>query len=160
MNNEMDRAELLTKVLMLSTQVSNGEAYEIDDLFVEKAKSIVNYNGSLSQDEIIASLCALNLLNAAIKTPKFKDKLSYQYIKTNAEGLIKKIDAVRNSEISYYYNSCERCLYYNVGEVIFSFHNVPLTPAVLKASRCLPIKWSGIRLQKIAQPLFQYVCGC
>lgn len=39
---------------------------------------------------------------------------------------------------------------------MFSFHHVPLITEVLKASFATPIKWPGIRLQKIAQPLLNY----
>ena len=59
-------------------------------------------------------------------------------------------------KISYYYSKEEYCLYIKLGSIVFSFHHVPLTTDVLKASFAPLIKWPGIRLQRIAQPLLNY----
>lgn len=128
----------------------------IDDKLVEKAISIVLYHNQDNEDSLFLQLCALNFLNAVIKTEAFKNKLSYNLIKSNAAKLIKTIDTLRNEEISYYYNKEEYCLYIKLGNIVFSFHHVPLITEVLKASFATPIKWPGIRLQKIAQPLLNY----
>ena len=76
----------------------------IDDKLVEKAISIVLYHNQDNEDSLFLQLCALNFLNAVIKTEAFKNKLSYNLIKSNAAKLIKTIDTLRNEEISYYYN--------------------------------------------------------
>lgn len=128
----------------------------IDDKLVEKAISIVLYHNQDNEDSLFLQLCALNFLNAVIKTEAFKNKLSYNLIKYNAAKLIKTIDTLRNEEISYYYNKEEYCLYIKLGNIVFSFQHVPLITEVLKASFATPIKWPGIRLQKIAQPLLNY----
>lgn len=128
----------------------------IDDKLVEKAISIVLYHNQDNEGSLFLQLCALNFLNAVIKTEAFKNKLSYNLIKSNAAKLIKTIDTLRNEEISYYYNKEEYCLYIKLGNIVFSFHHVPLITEVLKASFATPIKWPGIRLQKIAQPLLNY----
>ena len=128
----------------------------IDDKLVEKAIGVVLYNHQENEDSLFLQLCALNFLNAAIKTEVFKNKLSYDLIKSNAAKLIKTIDTLKNEEISYYYNKEEYCLYIKLGSIVFSFHHVPLITEVLKASFATPIKWPGIRLQKIAQPLLNY----
>ena len=128
----------------------------IDDKLVEKAIGVVLYNHQENEDSLFLQLCALNFLNAAIKTEVFKNKLSYDLIKSNAAKLIKTIDTLKNEKISYYYNKEEYCLYIKLGSIVFSFHHVPLITEVLKASFATPIKWPGIRLQKIAQPLLNY----
>ena len=134
--------------------VSEGQALEIEEETVNKAKNIVIYLHPHNTDEVFLHLCALNLLNAAIKTEKFKDHLSYDLIKSNAAKLITIIDSLKKEDIiSYYFNKDEYCLYFEVGGVVFSFHHVPLTSEILKASFSNPIIWPGIRLQKIAQPL-------
>ena len=127
-----------------------------DDKLVEKAISVVIYNHQENEDSLFLQLCALNFLNAVIKIEAFKNKLSYDLIKSNAAKLIKTIDTLKNEEISYYYNKEECCLYIKLGSIVFSFHHVPLITEVLKASFATPIKWPGIRLQRIAQPLLNY----
>ena len=127
-----------------------------DDKLVEKAIGVVLYNHQENEESLFLQLCALNFLKAVIKTEAFKNKLSYDLIKSNAAKLIKTIDILKNEEISYYYNKEEYCLYIKLGSIVFSFHHVPLVTEVLKASFATPIKWPGIRLQRIAQPLLNY----
>lgn len=127
-----------------------------DDKLIEKAIGIILYHHQEDEGSLFLKLCALNFLNAAIKTEVFKNKLSYDLIKSNAAKLIKTIDTLKNEEISYYYNKEEFCLYIKFGTIVFSFHHVPLITEVLKASFATPIKWPGIRLQRIAQPLLNY----
>ena len=112
----------------------------IDDKLVEKAIGVVLYNHQENEDSLFLQLCALNFLNAAIKTEVFKNKLSYDLIKSNAAKLIKTIDTLKNEEISYYYNKEEYCLYINLGSIEYSFHHVPLITEVLKASFATAIK--------------------
>lgn len=67
----------------------------IDDKLVEKAIGVVLYNHQENEDSLFLQLCALNFLNAAIKTEVFKNKLSYDLIKSNAAKLIKTIDTLK-----------------------------------------------------------------
>lgn len=127
-----------------------------DDKLVEKAVNIMLYHNHDNVDSLFLHLCALNFLNEAIKIEAFKNKLSYDLIKSNAAKLIKTIDSLGNEEISYYYNKEEYCLYIKIQDIVFSFQHVPLITEVLKASFAVPIKWPGIRLQEIAQPLLNY----
>lgn len=135
---------------------SDGVVFSIDEGLVKKAINIVIYLHPKNEDEVFLQLCALNLLNAAIKTELYKDKLSYDLIKSNAAKLVVVFDNLKNDEVSYYYNRDEYCLYFKLGNIVFSFHHVPLTSEILKASFANPINWPGIRLQKIAQPLLNY----
>jgi hypothetical protein len=133
---------------------SEGQALVIEEETVKKAINIVVYFHPNNTDEVFLHLCALNLLNAAIKTEEFKDHLSYDLIKSNAAKLITIIDILKKEDIlSYYFSKDEYCLYFKVGGIVFSFHHVPLTSGILKASFASAIIWPGIRLQKIAQPL-------
>ena len=133
--------------------LSDGQIQSIDEELVNKAINIVIHLHPKNRDEVFLQLSALNLLNAAIKTESFKDYLSYDLIKSNAAKLLGVIDRLKSDNISYYYNKEEFCLYIKIDDIIFSFHHVPLTSEILKASFASPITWSGIRLQKIAQPL-------
>ncbi|WP_288276936.1 ATP-binding protein [uncultured Prevotella sp.] len=145
--------EISNSVIELYNQLGQGESMSINEEMVKKAINVVLYLHPKNGDEVFLMLCALNLLNAAIKTELFKDSLSYDLIKTNAAKLVSVIDALKNNDVSYYYNKDEYCLYLKYGDVVFSFHHVPLTSEILKASFASPISWPGIRLQKIAQPL-------
>ena len=135
---------------------SDEQIQVIDEKLVKKAINIVIYLHPQNTDEVFLQLCALNLLNAAIKTETYKDYLSYDLIKTNAAKLVTVIDNLKKDSISYYYNKEEYCLYFELSGIVFSFHHVPLTSEILKASFANPITWSGIRLQKIAHSLLNY----
>lgn len=145
--------EISNSVIELYNQLGQGESMPINEEMVKKAINVVLYLHPKNEDEVFLMLCALNLLNAAIKTELFKDKLSYDLIKANAAKLVAVIDVLKNNNVSYYYNKEECCLYLKYGDVVFSFHHVPLTSEILKASFASPINWPGIRLQKIAQSL-------
>ena len=146
-------SEISNSVIELYNQLGQGESMSINEEVVKKAINVVLYLHPKNEDEVFVMLCALNLLNAAIKIDFFKDQLSYDLIKTNAAKLVAVIDTLKNNDMSYYYNKDEYCLYLKYGDVVFSFHHVPLTSEILKASFASPIIWPGIRLQKIAQPL-------
>ena len=135
---------------------SDEQIQVIDEKLVKKAINIVIYLHPQNTDEVFLQLCALNLLNAAIKTETYKDYLSYDLIKTNAAKLVTVIDNLKKDSISYYYNKEEYCLYFELSGIVFSFHHVPLTSEILKASFANPITWPGIRLQKIAHSLLNY----
>lgn len=135
---------------------SDEQIQVIDEKLVKKAINIVIYLHPQNTDEVFLQLCALNLLNAAIKTETYKDHLSYDLIKSNAAKLVTVIDNLKKDNISYYYNKEEYCLYFELSGIVFSFHHVPFTSEILKASFASPISWPGIRLQKIAQLLLNY----
>lgn len=136
--------------------ISEGQTISFDAELVNKAVNIVLFLHPKKEDEVFLLLCALNLLNAAIKTESYKDKLSYDLIKSNAARLVTVIDNLKKDSISYYYNKEECCLYFEFSGIVFSFHHVPLTSEILKASFANPITWPGIRLQKIAHSLLNY----
>lgn len=148
--NYNDISLLISRLLQDSL---DGQVVNIDEESVKKATNIVIFLHPKNTDEVFLQLCALNLLNAAIKTETFKDYLSYDLIKTNAAKLITNIDGLKNNDVSYYYKKDEDCLYFELGGIVFSFHHVPSTSEILKASFANPIIWPGKRLQRIAQPL-------
>ena len=135
---------------------SNGQELELDDLSVKNSINLVLNLQPSNECEVFLQLCALNLLNAAIKTEKYKDLLSYDLIKLNAAKLVGVIANLKTYNITYFYNKEENCLYIKFINIVFSFHHVPLISEILKASFAQPINWPGIRLQKIAQPLLCY----
>ena len=135
---------------------SDRQTLIADAEMVNKAINVAIYLLPKNTDEVFLQLCALNFLNAAIKTEAYKDQLSYDLIKSNAAKLVTVIDNLKKDSISYYYNKEEYCLYFELSGIVFSFHHVPLTSEILKASFANPITWPGIRLQKIAHSLLNY----
>lgn len=129
---------------------------ESDEDLINMATKIVMYIHPQNPDEVFLHLCALNFLNASIKTECYKNKLSYDFIKSNAAKLITIIDEIKDTNISYYYNKDEYCLYIKLVTIVFSFRHVPMTSEILKASFSHPIEWPGVRLQKTAKKLFLY----
>lgn len=131
---------------------------QIEDHVVEDAISVVENLHCNDSESIFYILSALNLLNAAIKRESHKAKLSYDYIKGKAVETFEYIHCHHElfEEISFYYAKNDLCLFVNVFDVIFSFHQVKETPTIIQASQFEPIEWKGIRLQRIAQPLFLY----
>ena len=154
--SNLNYKELSSQISVWLQNVSDGQAQSISEELVGKAMNIVIYLHSKNEDEVFLQLCALNLLNAAIKTETYKDHLSYDLIKSNAAKLVTVIDSLKKDNISYYYNKEEYCLYFELSGIVFSFHHVPFTSEILKASFASPISWPGIRLQKIAQLLLNY----
>ena len=154
--SNLNYKELTSQISVWLQNVSDGQAQSISEELVGKAMNIVIYLHSKNEDEVFLQLCALNLLNAAIKTETYKDHLSYDLIKSNAAKLVTVIDSLKKDNISYYYNKEEYCLYFELSGIVFSFHHVPFTSEILKASFASPISWPGIRLQKIAQLLLNY----
>lgn len=146
-------SEISNHIEEIYSQLAERESIPISEEAVKEAISIVIYLYPKNEDEVFLKLCALNLLNAAIKTELFENHLSYDFIKSNAAKMVAVIDSLKHNGISYYYNKEEDNLYFKLEDVVFSFHHIPLTGEILKASFASPISWPGIRLQKIAQPL-------
>ena len=153
---EIDYKKILNSIAGWIQNDPDELILESDEDLVNMATKIVMYIHPQNQNEIFLHLCALNFLNASIKTECYKNKLSYDFIKSNAAKLITITDEIKDTSISYYYNKDEYCLYIKLVTIVFSFHHVPMTSEILKASFSHPIEWPGVRLQKIAKKLFLY----
>lgn len=119
----------------------------IDDFNIKDSKSLFT---------IIA---ALNLLNAAIKNEDYKSILDYGYIKSNVSKVldffISNEDKFGDCEI--FYDMDHKCLYFKIFDVVFGFHQVKETTKLINiAGGREPIIWPGIRLQRIAQSVYEY----
>lgn len=104
-------------------------------------------------------VAALNLLNAAVKKDDLKSTLYYGYIKANvskvADYYISNIE--KFEETSVYYEKSRKCFFFNIFDVVFSFHQIKETNLIVNtAANFEPIIWPGIRLQRIAQSVFEY----
>jgi len=113
-------------------------------------------NNSESMFTIVA---ALNLLNASVKKDNLKSSLYYAYIKTNvskvADYYLSNKDKFEG--VTVYYEKLRYCFYFNIFDVVFSFHQIKETNLIVNvAANSEPITWPGIRLQRIAQSVFEY----
>lgn len=109
-------------------------------------------------DDYFQCFSALNLLNAAIKTKKWKQLLTYSFIKGYATRLWTHCIYHPIKGLDYYYNDDENVLYFKIYGVVFSYHNVTQNSKAQlfsKASEHIPIEWPGIRLQKFPVELWE-----
>ncbi len=102
-------------------------------------------------------MSAINLLNAAIKQKEYKNELKYGFIKRKALLIAKIIiSKYRYDNIRCYYDMDEKCIYIEVYGVVFSFHKIIEDPLIIEtAAKAEKIVWPEIRLQRIAEPLFE-----
>lgn len=110
-----------------------------------------------SPEGFFRTLSALNLLNAAIKDKRWKRQLSYGFIKGRATALFEEWIAHPIEGVRAYYDKKEGAVFFEVVGVVFSYHNIRLsetTRSFIRSSENKPIKWPGIRLQKIPVELF------
>ena len=112
-----------------------------------------------SKNDVFIKLCALNLLNAAIKDKEYKKELSYRYIKTRVSRLVNFLAS--HFENGYadelYYDAQGQCMYIRCYGIQFSFHNIIVTKEIsifANSEKNNPVEWDGIRLQPISKDLF------
>lgn len=146
-------------ILGLYNQLVDDEIQPIDETVVDDAIGVINKISVSDADSLFYFLAAMNLLNAAIKTAKHKSQLFYGFIKTRVSKITDLI--LQNpsfyTNTSVYYDDKQRCIYFDVYGVIFSFHQVQETKLIKNiASKNDRIQWTGIRLQRIAQNIFLY----
>lgn len=138
---------------------SGGKTLPITEESVNDAISYLDYSDIHNSESLFVLLASLNLLNAAIKKDSLKSTLYYNYIKSNvskvADVVLANID--KFEDVTVYYDTSKKYIFFNIYEVIFSFHQINETKKILTvAAKNTPIIWQGIRLQRIAQPLFEY----
>lgn len=124
---------------------------------VEEAIAILRKLKIYRTRDVFLYLSAINLLNAAIKQTEYKKELKYGFIKGKALLLARIIiTRYRYDNVRYYYNTDEKCLYIEVYDVVFSFHNILEDSIIIEtAAKAEKIVWPEIRLQRIATPLFE-----
>lgn len=146
-------------IFSLYNQLKENEIQHIDDYVVDEAVSVINSTNPTDTRSLFYILAAINLLNAAIKLERHKSHLFYGFIKSKIGKLA---DTYLNNpemfeDVSVYYDNNQKCIYFDVYGVIFSFHQIQESKLIKTvASNNQPIIWAGIRLQRIAQNVFLY----
>ena len=146
-------------IFSLYNQLKENESQHIDNSVVDEAVSVVKNTELTDSYSLFYILAAVNLLNAAIKVERYKSQLFYGFIKSRVSRLA---DACLDNpdfyeEVAIYYDNNQKCIYFDVYGVIFSFHQIQESNKIKNiAPNNKPITWAGIRLQRIAQSVCTY----
>jgi len=134
---------------------------------LEYAKKIL-LTSPKDNKELHRVIVSMNLINAALKRKEFKSKkgdkdalIHYGLLKPRVSRLFHNlVENPQKFEIEFYINQHEKCAYIEVEGLQFSFHNITIDES-LKAFINSPLNkpklWKGVRLQKIAGELFDYM---
>ena len=145
-----------SKIENIYNTLSEDSVLEISDDNVKAAMKVLRNYRIYNTKGLFYYLTAVNLLNAAIKRKEYKNKLRYSFIKGKVAVIVEYV--IRRYtlyNVNYYYSESESCIYRKVYDVVFSFHNIPTEILEYEdVGKQKKIEWSGIRLQRIAQPLF------
>lgn len=150
-------------------KLSHNDDY-ISDITIEKleyAKKIL-VTSPKNNKELYRVLVSMNLINAALKRKEFKSKkgdkdvlIHYGLLKPRVSRLFNNlVENQQKFEIDFYINQQEKCAYIEIEGLQFSFHNITIDEplkAFIKSDQNNPKPWKGVRLQKIAGELFDYV---
>ena len=145
-----------SKIENIYNALSEDSVLEISDDNVKAAMKVLRNYRIYNTKGLFYYLTAVNLLNAAIKRKEYKNKLRYSFIKGKVAVIVEyMIRRYTLYNVNYYYSESESCIYRKVYDVVFSFHNIPTEILEYEdVGKQKKIEWSGIRLQRIAQPLF------
>ncbi len=128
---------------------------------IESAKKNLCLEPCNKQD-VFLMLCSINFLNAMIKKTEYKDVLSYAEIKPIVSKLFEYCIDDTSLLDDFFINTKEKCAYLRSYGLQFSFHNIKITEkinAFVESAQNQMVPWDGIRLQPIAEKLFQMACG-
>lgn len=153
MRNEKRRLEVENLYRENENRMDNG----LDEMVITQALDVATKEECCTKDDYFRELCALNLLNAAIKDKRYKGQLSYGFIKGRAASLLEQWLDNPVEGVNACYDRAGHVLLFDIDGVVLSYHFIPLTSKIRKfvyspANR--PIKWNGLRLQKIPVELF------
>lgn len=140
-------------------KLAGEESLPISEDSVKDAIRYIDNFDLKDSKSLFTIVAALNLLNAAVKKDNLKSSLYDAYIKSNvskvADYYISNKDIFEGTTV--YYELPRKCFYFNIFEVVFSFQQIKETNQIVNVAANLePIIWPGIRLQRIAQSVFEY----
>ena len=112
----------------------------------------------LTKQDLFLKLSALNYLNTLVKQPKYTKVLGYGMIKPYVMRMA--IDLAKNDKTNLCEDICyhpdEDSLYVRCNGIQFCFHCVGVSILEEECAQLSnkDVKWDGIRLQPIAEPLY------
>ena len=145
-------------ILGIYNKLPEGDSQLISEDSVKDAIRYIDAFDLSDSRNLFVVVAALNLLNADVKRGNLKSSLYYGYIKSNVGKVADYVVSHKKDfeDTSVYYDKNQRCFYFNILGIIFSFHQITENARVLEATNNNPIIWPGIRLQRIAQSVFEY----
>ena len=146
-------SEISDKIINIYNSI--GEE-RLSENVITEAKSIIMDYDVHDTDSLFYAVAALNLLNRAAKEST-KNQIFYAIIKTKISQAVEDLILNPNNyhDAKCYYDASDKCLYVSVYDIVFSYHLVKETPAILNvATKLEPITWPGIKLQNIAQQIY------
>ncbi|MCC9073277.1 hypothetical protein ACFSJW_08555 [Flavobacterium artemisiae] len=152
MFNELLEIIELTKIKEFKTDITYEQIFQAKEI-IKKAPE--------SSQHLFLILCAMNLINAAIKTKKFKDEIHYGMLKPKVSGLLMTILDINtiNLDVEFYIDKLKQCAYIEIYDLQFGFHNITIYKE-LEDFINSPLNkakiWKEVPLQKIAGELFDY----
>lgn len=153
----------IDRIILLCNNENYISEITIDKLM--KAKDIINLMPK-NNKELLIVLASMNLINAALKRKEFKSKekdalIHYGLLKPRVSRLFHNlIDNRQKFEIDFYIDEHEKCAYIEIEGLQFSFHNIAIDESLrefINSPLNNPKPWKGVRLQKIAGELFDYI---
>lgn len=106
-------------------------------------------------------LAALNLLNAAVKTPWGREMVGYDFIKGYAGLLFQHVNEQHIPDVDTYWDKTSHIAYFRVYGVQISFHYIIMSKALVRMMPQINTrsqKWTGQQLQHIAVEVFLLAC--
>lgn len=146
-------SEISDKIINIYNSI--GEE-RLSENVITEAKSIIMDYEVHDTDSLFYAVATLNLLNRAAKEST-KNQIFYAIIKTKISQAVEDLILNPNNyhDAKCYYDASDKCLYVSVYDIVFSYHLVKETPAILNvATKLEPITWPGIKLQNIAQQIY------
>lgn len=153
----------LDQIIQLSYDDTHITEITLDK--ITDAKSII-LKTPQNNTELLKILVAMNLINAALKRKEYRTKdkkatVYYGMLKPRVSRLFHNlIDNRQKFDIDFYINQQDKCAYIEIEGLQFSFHNIIMDEPLkvfIKSHVNNPKPWKGIRLQKIAGELFDYL---
>lgn len=147
------------KISELIEKAGNGDfSTNITETNVLQAKELIKTN-AYSTAQFFLILASINLLNASIKRPEYKNRLSYSEIKGNVSRILHYLITIdfKKYNLDFYINPTEQCAYVEIYNLQFSFHNININDTIkgfIDSDRNKIKAWKEIRLQRIAGELF------
>ncbi|WP_059125446.1 hypothetical protein [Chryseobacterium sp. JAH] len=139
----------------------------ITNITLENVKSakVIIFETPQNNEDLVESVVAMNLINAALKRKEFisneKDSLiTYKMLKARMSRLFHNIiDNKQKFNIDFYISKDDNCAFIEIDDLQFSFHNIIIDKPLkvfINSPLNNPKPWKGLRLQKIAGELFDY----
>lgn len=123
-------------------------------------ENVATITSPQTKKEVFLIIASFNLLNAAVKKTEFRTLVNYGFIKPRVTRLFEYLAENISLRLidALHYSPKEQCLYFRIYGLQMSFHDIignhPTLRAFAKSEEDTPMEWTGIRLQPVAERIF------